>query len=122
MFFSTSSGTLYHNKLKSNNTPSMVNDNINNALLSFDGIKKRLYLHAGDKMFSYKLDGSNRTEFDLDNVEFFAVDGRNQLIYYHHDLQDKIYAYDIESGTDGEVAQLSTVSGVKDMEVDMRNG
>ena len=121
LFFSTSSGTLFYNAQDSNPSPSMVNDDIDNAFLSFDGINKRLYLYT-NKMVSYKLDGSDQTEIDIDNVEFFAVDGRNNLIYYHHERKDEIYVYDIGSGENGPVAALSGITSAKDMEVDMRNG
>ena len=92
--------------------------------MSFDGINKRLYLYTfPGKITSYDLDGSNPTEININIVEeTFAVDGRNSLIYYHHKFSERIYVYNITSGQDIEVAGASSITGVKDLEVDARNG
>jgi hypothetical protein len=55
-------------------------------------------------------------------VEFFTADGRNNLIYYHHSLQDKIWMYNITDRQDSSVHALTDVSDVKDLEMDMTNG
>ncbi len=100
----------------------MVNDHVD-ALLSFDGVNKRLYLYTADEgIISYNLDGSGRTGIMIDNVELFTVDGGNNLIYYLHRLRERIYVYNITSGQDTSVTALSHVSGVKDLEVNMTNG
>ena len=122
LFFSTSSGTLSSNTRESSSSPVTV-DSLVNALLSFDGTNKRLYLYTEDeKLTSYNLDGSDSTSVDIDNVEFFAVDGRNNLIYYHHRLNNRIRAYNITSRQDNDVAALLGVSDVKDLEIGMTNG
>ena len=87
-----------------------------------DNINKRLYLYTDtEKMTSYDLDGSNSTDFNINNVDVFAVDGRNNLIYYFHKLSEKLFVYNITSGEDNEVSGASAVAGVKDLEVDTRN-
>ena len=73
-------------------------------------------------MTSYDLDGSNSTDFDINNVEVFAVDGRNNLIYYYHEFSEKLFFYNITTGEDNEVAGASAVAGVRDLEIDTRNG
>ncbi|CAB4000304.1 low-density lipo receptor-related 2 [Paramuricea clavata] len=125
LLFSTSSGTFFYNTEESTSSPFMFNNRAN-ALMSFDGMNKRLYFHtANDKITSYNLDGSDLI-FEITivnhNVEFFSVDGRNNLIYYHDSLQDRIFVYNITSGQSASVGALSGVSGMKDMEMDIPNG
>jgi hypothetical protein len=91
--------------------------------MSFDGINKRLYFHtANNEITSYNLDGSYLSTITILNVEFFTVDGRNNLIYYHQPLQDRIFVYNMASGQSTSVGALSGVTGVKDMEMEMANG
>ena len=98
-------------------------DSLVNALLSFDGENKRLYLYTEpNELRSYNLDGSDSTTVNINNVEFFAVDGRNNLIYYNHELNDRIWLYNLTSGQDNAVAALSDFSSVKDIEIGMTNG
>ena len=98
-------------------------DSLVNALLSFDDENKRLYLYTEpNELRSYNLDGSVTTTVNINNVELFAVDGRNNLIYYNHELNDRIWLHNLTSGQDNAVAALSGVSSVKDIEVGMTNG
>ena len=100
----------------------MVDDRTN-ALFSFDGFNKRLYLHTtNNEITSYNLDGSDATTIVVENVEFFTVDGRNNLIYYHHSLQERIWVYNITSGQQSSVDALADIAGVKDLEMDLTNG
>lgn len=122
LFFSTSSGTLSYNTQESSSSPNMV-DSLVNALLSFDGANKRLYLYTEpNELRSFNLDGSVSTTVSINNVESFAVDGRNNLIYYNHELNDRIWLYNLTSGQNSAVAALSGVSSVKDLEISMTNG
>ncbi len=120
LFFSTSLGTLSYNTEKSTSSPTMV-DNRKNALLSFDDINKRLYLYTNG-IASYKLDGSDSTTIGISHMKFFTVDGRNNLIYYYHLHQEQIWVYNITSAQQNVVDALRSVSSVKDMEMDTRNG
>jgi hypothetical protein len=100
----------------------MFDDTVN-ALFSFDGINKRLYLYTqASGLSSYRLDGSDVTTITVANVEFFAVDGRNNLIYYHHVLNERIWVYNITSEENSAVTGLSDVESAKDMEIDVING
>lgn len=100
----------------------MVDDRTN-ALFSFDGINKRLYLHTmNNQIISYNLDGSNSTTIVVENIEFFTVDGRNNLIYYHHSLPERIWVYNITSSQHSAVDALADVVSAKDLEMDMTNG
>ena len=97
-------------------------DNRANALLSYDGINKRLYLYvAGEGITSYYLDGSDSTTKSLSNVAVFAVDGKRNVIYYYHGLTSRIEMYNITDGEKSVVVGLSGISGVKDLEVDPTN-
>ncbi|CAB4009691.1 fibrillin-2-like isoform X48, partial [Paramuricea clavata] len=120
LFFSTSSGTFSYNTEESTSSPNMFNSRAN-ALLSFDGMNKRLYFYtANDEITSYNLNGSDLSTITIQNVEFFTVDGRNNLLYYHQRLQDRIFVYNITSTQSTQVGALSSVTGTKDMEV--KNG
>ena len=97
-------------------------DNRTNALLSFDGTNKRLYLYT-DRIESYKLDGSDLTTIGISrHLKFFTVDGRNNLIYYYHIVEERIWVYNITSAQQNYVVPLRRVSSVKDMEMDTTNG
>ena len=100
----------------------MFND-VANALLAFDGVNKRLYVYAeSGQMTSYLLDGSDPMNIELDNVETFAVDGRSNVIYYHHELQTSIRIYNMTSNEDFAKDSLSDVESVKDLDIDFMNG
>ena len=71
---------------------------------------------------SYDLDGSISATINIPNVEFFAVDGQNNVIYYHTTLQDKLQMYDIRMNQDSEIAALSSVTRIKDLDMDVKNG
>ena len=102
--------------------PMKVDDRVN-ALLSYDGINKRLYLYVnGVGITSYYLDGSDEKTTSIGNVELFTVDGRNNLIYFYHTLHSRIYVYNITSGEETAVSALTGVASVKDLEMDMTNG
>ena len=100
----------------------MFND-VANALLAFDGLNKRLYVYAeSGVMTSYLLDGSDPMNIALDNVETFAVDGRSNVIYYHHELQTSIRIYNMTSDEDISKDGLSDFESVKDLDIDFTNG
>ena len=73
-------------------------------------------------MTSYLLDGSDPMNIDISNVETFAVDGRSNVIYYHHDLQTRIRMYNMTSSEDIADDDLAGVGRVKDLEIDFTNG
>ena len=94
-----------------------------NALLAYDGVKRRLYNYVEDEgIVSYNLDGSNSTTFNVKNVQHFTVDGRNNVIYYSHSLHVRIWMYNMTSGENTAVDALSDVSSVKGLDMDMING
>ncbi len=119
MFFSTSSNIQSYNTANSSEGPTIF-ANHSEALLSFDGINKRLYSYTeGERITSYDLDGSNSSTTDVDNVEFFTVDGQNNVIYYHHSSLENVQMYDIASG---QSTPINTQSSVKDLDMDTTNG
>ena len=122
LFFSTSLGTRSYNTQESSSDPNTFNDQVK-ALLSFDSINKRLYTYTSEERFtSYNLDGSESTTIGIDNVELFTVDGQNNLIYYYHEAQNRIWLYNISSRESSEVAALADYASVKDLEMDVTNG
>ena len=101
----------------------MFND-VANALLAFDGVNKRLYVYAGISgvMTTYRLDGSDPMIIHISNVETFAVDGRSNVIYYHHELQTRIWMFNMTSGENIADDDLADVGSVKDLDIDFTNG
>ena len=115
-------GTLSYNTQEDGESPTMFND-VANALLAFDGVNKRLYVYnESDLMTSYLLDGSDPMNIDISNVETFAVDGRSNVIYYHHDFQTRIWMYNMTSSEDIADDDLADVESVKDLDMDFKNG
>lgn len=100
----------------------MFNDR-GNVKLSFDSLNRRLYFYSdGVGLTSYRLDGTIYSTMNVVNLEFFTVDGRNNVIYYHHALEDKIWLYNITSGQSLRVGDLSDVNSIKDLDMDITNG
>ena len=102
--------------------PEIFVNHENTILLSFDDTNKRLYAYSGSAFTSYDLDGSISATINIPNVEFFTVDGQNNVIYYHTTLQDKLQMYDIRMNQDSEIAALSSVTRIKDLDMDVKNG
>lgn len=122
LFISNSSGIQYYNTKESTLHQWRVDGHVD-ALLAFDGVNKRLYLYtSGQGITSYNLDGSDPTTMDIDNVEYFTVDGRNNVIYYYYSLQDRLMMYNITSGEDVLIKDLENVISVKDLDMDTTNG
>ena len=97
-----------------------MQDDLQNALLSFDDINKRLYLYTNNEMTSYKLDGSDSTKVVINRVEFFTVDGQNNLIYYHDSLTDEIRVYNYSTQAISQIGD--SITGAKDLGIDKTNG
>ena len=123
VYFSGSSNILSYNADNSSERTTIVVSRPD-ALLSFDAVNKRLYTHIprDDVITSYDLDGSNSTEINLQNVEYFTVDGQDGVIYFYHSRINQIYIYDIANEQDSAVNALSAVSSVKDLDMDLTNG
>ena len=115
-------GTLSYNTQENGESPMMFND-VANALLAFDGVNKRLYVYAeSGVMKSYLLDGSDSMTIDISNVDTFAVDGQRNVIYYHHELQTRIWMFNMTSGENIADDDLAVVGSVKDLDMDFTNG
>ena len=122
LFFSSPVGTLSYNTQKSGGSPTMFN-NVANALLAFEGVNKRLYVYnQSGVMTSYLLDGSDSMTTDISNVDTFAVDGRGNVIYYHHQFQTRIWMFNMTSRENIAADNLSSISNVKDLHMDFTNG
>ena len=123
LIFSNSSGAYSYNTQKTASRAIIKAKHYKNALLSFDGIKKRLYLKTTkQEIRSCNLDGSGLTTMAISYVELYTVDGQNNLIYFFHSNLDKVHIYHITSAQTSVVEALSKVNGVKDVEMDTING
>ena len=101
----------------------MMFNNRASALISFDGVNKLLYVYTeSEGITSYYLDGSSSMTINIGNVEFFTVDGRRNVIYYNHGLEDKIWIYNMTSGENVPENNLENVASVKDLDMDFTNG
>ena len=101
----------------------MMFNNRASALLSFDSVNKLLYVYTESAgITSYYLDGSSSMTIDINNVEFFTVDGRNNVIYYLHELEDRIWVFNMTSGENNAEDDLEDVASVKDLDMDHING
>ncbi|XP_028410753.1 uncharacterized protein LOC114533436 isoform X5 [Dendronephthya gigantea] len=122
LFVSTSMGTLSYSTKESTPSPKSIDGRLN-ALLSYDGINRKLYLYFNTTGFeSYNLDGSNATSIPISNVSFFTVDGKSNVIYYYHSLHKSIWMHNISSGQQTAVEALSDISDVRDLEIDIASG
>ena len=122
LFFSSPMGTLSYNTQENGESPAMFND-VANALLAFDGVNKRLYVYAeSGVMTSYLLDGSESMSITISNVDTFAVDGRSNVIYYHHQFQTRIWTFNMTSTENIPDDDLADVGSVKDLDMDFTNG
>ena len=98
-------------------------DELENALLSYDAVNKRLYRYTEDEGITRSyLDGSKLPDIDIGNIKLFTVDGRNNLIYYEHKFQDRIWIYNITSEANSPVVALADVGSVKDLDLDLTTG
>ena len=122
LFISTPSNIQSYNTKNSSEGSAIFVNRTNTILLSFDDTNKRLYSYSESVITSYDLDGSILATINIPNVEFFTVDGQNNVIYYHTTLEDKLQMYDIAMNQDSEIAALSSVTRIKDLDIDMKNG
>ena len=125
LIFSNSSGAYSYNTQKTGSRAIIKAKHYKNALLSFDGIKKRLYLKTtlrDQEITRCNLDGSGLTTMAISYVESYTVDGQNNLIYFFHSNLDKVHIYHITGAQTSIVEALSKVNGVKDLEMDTING
>ena len=101
----------------------MMFNNRASALLSFESVNKLLYVYTeSEGITSYYLDGSSSMTIDINFVEFFTVDGRNNVIYYHNQLFDRIWIFNMTSGKYIAEDDLADVPSVKDLDMDLING
>ena len=123
LFFSTASEVLYYNNGDSADGLTKIDDQVE-ASLAYDSANRRLYLYLDSpgKIISYYLDGSGSTSFNVVEVQYLTVDGRNNVTYYRHKLQDRIWIFNMTSGQASAVEGLSDVASVKDLEMDVTNG
>ena len=76
-----------------------------------------------ENLYSANLDGSNSTVLvHIASVVYFAYDGERNVLYYLHKHTLKINSVNITSGEDGPVEALGSLSAIKGLEIDMKNG
>ena len=111
-----------YNPENSSSIPTKVDDRVN-ALLSFDAVNKRLYFYVqSEGLTSHYLDGSDSTTISVTDVELFTVDSRSNLVYYYYKITQKLRTINMTSGKEDDVDALSSLSSIKDLEMDTTNG
>ena len=81
------------------------------------------YDNSENNLYSVNLNGSNRTVLINDgNIEDFAYDGVHSVLYYVHTLTGQINSFNISSGERGAVEALSSVTNIRDLDMDIKNG
>ena len=122
LFYSSPLGTWSYNTEETGGSPMMFNNRAS-ALVSFDGVNKLVYFYTGNEgITKYYLNGSSSMTININNVEVFAVDGRRNVIYYHHELRDRIWIYNMTSGENVAENNLENVASIKDLDMDYKNG
>jgi hypothetical protein len=90
--------------------------------INYDPFSRRLFYYDSGNFYSIELDGSDlRHVGAVGNVERFAVDGRNNIIYYINDLTDTIFKFNMADLENTPVVELADVTGAKDIDIDHVN-
>ena len=115
LFYSTSS------EIISNSSVSIPT--ADNNILGYDKYNRRLlYYDDTENLYSVGLNGLNSTVLiNIGNIAVFAYDGERGVLYYLNSFTLKINSVNISSGEDVPVQALDSVSGIKDMEMDIKN-
>ena len=113
LFYSTSS------EIISNSSVSIPTADYN--ILEYDKYNRRLlYYDDTENLYSADLNGLNSTVLiNKANIAVFAYDGERGVLYYLNSFTLKINSVNISSGEDAPVEALDSVSGIKDMEMDI---
>ncbi|CAB4018495.1 low-density lipo receptor-related 4, partial [Paramuricea clavata] len=115
LFYSTSS------EIISNSSVSIPTTD--NNILGYDKYNRRLlYYDDTQNLYSVGLNGLNSTVLiNKANIAEFAYDGERGVLYYLNSLTLKINSVNISSGEDVPVQALDSLSGIKGMEMDIKN-
>lgn len=90
-------------------------DKHNRKLLYYDSVKKNLYSAA--------LNCSDlRVLSNMNFVRDYAYDGVNGILYYVHSATLHIQSFLMSSGVTAAVEVMRSLSGIKGMEMDTKNG
>ena len=90
--------------------------------MNYDASSRRLFLYDDLKNFySIEQDGSDLRHIEMENVDRFTVDGKNNIIYYIHKSTDTIFMLNMTDMENAEFADLADVAGAKDIDMDKIN-
>ena len=90
--------------------------------MSYDPISRRLFYYESNKFYSIEQDGSDLKQIvNALNVERFTIDGRNNVIYYILEQNDKVHMINMTSLENEQVTALANIDGVKDVDMDSIN-
>ena len=115
-FYTTSSGIVSNSSVLLPTT---------NSILGYDRHNRKLLYYNDDteNVYTANLDGSNSTVLvNVRNVDDFAYDGRRNVLYYLHKHTLKIHLVNVTSGEDAPFDALSSLSAIRDLEMDIKNG
>ena len=91
--------------------------------MDYDPVSRRLFYYNSDNFYSMQQDGSDLKHLgEVKQVVRFTVDGRNNIIYYVHESTDTVYMFNMTSAENAEVSDLEDVAGVRDVDMDNKNG
>ncbi|XP_028413949.1 fibrillin-1-like [Dendronephthya gigantea] len=117
LFYSTGSEIISHYPA--------CNISASDSKLSYDKQNRRIlyYVDSGNILYSADLSCSDsKVLTDKVRVLNYAYDGVNGILYYVHPNIFLIFSLNISSGDNKPVQELSSFTGVKEMEMDIKHG
>ena len=91
--------------------------------INYDPFSRRLFYYDSGNFYSIELDGSDlrRIAGEVNQIERFIVDGRNNIIFYIHESTDTVYMLNMTDLENTEVFELADVTAAKDIDIDYVN-
>jgi hypothetical protein len=91
--------------------------------INYDPFSRRLFYYDSDNFYSIELDGSDLRHIaeEINQVERFTVDGRNNIIFYIHKSTDTVYMLNMTDLENTQVVELADVTAAKDIDIDHVN-
>lgn len=111
-------------------TPSQIVSNYSVSIPSTDSIlgydkynRQLLYYNDTKNLYRASLNGrDSEIVIYKPSLTDFAFDGKNGVLYYINEFTLKINSVNISSGEDTPIEALRSLSGIKDLEMDVKNG
>ena len=117
-------GILYYSTSSHIVSNSSVMIPVTDSVLGYDRNNRKLlyYNDVNDNLYSSSLNGADiAVLLSNDKIMYFAYDGKRGVLYYLNRLTSDIHSVNISSGQDQLIQALSSLSDIKDLEVDIKN-